>query len=58
MDTPPDIPGADAPEAATGNLERYLGNAIRDLRQRHGLTIAEVADQWAFALAHSEAAPQ
>lgn len=33
------------PEAATGTLERYLGNAIRDLRQRHGLTIAEVADR-------------
>lgn len=26
-------------------LERYLGNTIRELRQRHGLTIAEVADQ-------------
>jgi transcriptional regulator with XRE-family HTH domain len=32
-------------EAASGTLERYLGNAIRDLRQRHGLTIAEVADR-------------
>ena len=27
------------------SLERYLGTAIRDLRQRHGLTIAEVAEQ-------------
>ena len=45
MDTPPDHLEADAPEAATGNLERYLGNAIRDLRQRHGLTIADVADR-------------
>lgn len=26
-------------------LERYLGAAIRELRQRHGLTIAQVADQ-------------
>lgn len=24
-------------------LERYLGNAVRELRQRHGLTIADVA---------------
>ena len=45
MDTPPDTLDADVPDAATGNLERYLGNAIRDLRQRHGLTIAEVADR-------------
>lgn len=27
------------------SLERYLGNTIRELRQKHGLTIAEVADQ-------------
>ena len=27
------------------SLERYLGKAIRDLRQKHGLTIAEVAEQ-------------
>ena len=26
-------------------LERYLGATIRELRQRHGLTIAQVADQ-------------
>ena len=26
-----------------GSLERYLGNTIRDLRQKHGLTIADVA---------------
>lgn len=32
-------------EDATGALERYLGNAIRDLRQRHGLTIADVAER-------------
>jgi transcriptional regulator with XRE-family HTH domain len=32
-------------EPTAGTLERYLGNAIRDLRQRHGLTIAEVADR-------------
>ena len=30
-----------APDA----LERYLGNTIRELRQHHGLTIAEVAEQ-------------
>ncbi len=29
----------------SGNLERYLGNSIRELRQQHGLTIAEVADR-------------
>jgi len=40
-------------EATTGNpaqrtdhaLERYIGNTIRELRQKHGLTIAEVAEQ-------------
>lgn len=26
-------------------LERYLGSTIRELRQRHGLTIARVAEQ-------------
>ena len=26
-------------------LERYIGNTIRELRQHHGLTIAEVAEQ-------------
>lgn len=26
-------------------LERYLGNSIRDLRQKHGLTIADVAER-------------
>jgi len=26
-----------------GGLERYLGNTIRDIRQKHGLTIADVA---------------
>ena len=30
---------------ADHTLERYVGNTIRDLRQRHGLTIAEVAEQ-------------
>lgn len=45
MDTPPDILDPDTPDATSGTLERYLGNAIRDLRQRHGLTIAEVADR-------------
>jgi transcriptional regulator with XRE-family HTH domain len=41
----PETLDTDAPEAASGALERYLGNAIRDLRQRHGLTIADVADR-------------
>lgn len=27
----------------SGGLERYLGNTIRDIRQQHGLTIADVA---------------
>jgi len=45
MDTPPDTLDPDTPEAVSGTLERYLGNAIRDLRLRHGLTIAEVADR-------------
>jgi transcriptional regulator with XRE-family HTH domain len=26
-------------------LERYLGNTVRELRQQHGLTIADVADR-------------
>ena len=30
--------------ASTGNLERYLGNTIRDIRLKHGLTIADVAN--------------
>ena len=29
----------------TANLERYLGNAVRELRLTHGLTIADVADR-------------
>lgn len=45
MSTLPDPLEADLPETESGALERYLGNAIRDLRQRHGLTIAEVADR-------------
>lgn len=44
MDTSPEHPDTETTEAA-GALERYLGNAIRELRQRHGLTIAEVADR-------------
>ncbi|MBK7767492.1 MAG: helix-turn-helix domain-containing protein [Sulfuritalea sp.] len=36
------------PDAA-GALERYLGNAVRDLRQRHGLTIADVAERAAIS---------
>ena len=45
MSIPPEPLETDALEAAAGTLERYLGNAIRDLRQRHGLTIADVADR-------------
>lgn len=30
--------------SSEGGLERYLGNAIRDIRQKHGLTIADVAN--------------
>jgi transcriptional regulator with XRE-family HTH domain len=45
MSTLSDPLEAELPEAESGALERYLGNAIRDLRQRHGLTIAEVADR-------------
>jgi transcriptional regulator with XRE-family HTH domain len=33
------------PALTTGyTLERYLGNTLRELRQKHGLTIAEVAE--------------
>ena len=31
--------------AADHSLERYVGNTIRELRQKHGLTLAEVAEQ-------------
>jgi len=31
-------------QEGSGSLERYLGNTIRDLRQKHGLTIADVAN--------------
>ena len=30
---------------SSDSLSRYLGNNIRDLRQQHGLTIADVADR-------------
>jgi len=33
------------PHVSEGALERYLGAAVRDLRQRHGLTIADVAQR-------------
>ena len=35
--------------AANQSLERYLGNTIRELRQQHGLTMAEVAEQVGLA---------
>lgn len=46
-DTTPDAtPDATANAATDAHaLERYIGNTIRDLRQRHDLTIAEVAEQ-------------
>ena len=34
-----------APPDTDNTLDRYLGNTVRELRQKHGLTIAEVADQ-------------
>jgi transcriptional regulator with XRE-family HTH domain len=34
-----------APLDTDNTLDRYLGNTVRELRQKHGLTIAEVADQ-------------
>ena len=37
--TPPNAPNTD------NSLERYLGNTIRDLRQTHRLTIAQVAEK-------------
>ena len=43
MEDTPELPDA------AGALERYLGNAVRDLRQRHGLTIAEVAERAAIS---------
>ena len=43
MEDPQELPDA------AGALERYLGNAVRDLRQRHGLTIAEVAERAAIS---------
>lgn len=32
-------------QTADDSLERYLGNTIRQIRQTHGLTIADVAEQ-------------
>lgn len=43
MDT--ETPDNETADAGQGTLERYLGNAIRELRQRHGLTIADVAER-------------
>jgi DNA-binding XRE family transcriptional regulator len=40
-----DAPDAQPYTAAERSLERYLGNVIRDLRQRDHLTIADVASQ-------------
>ncbi len=32
-------------QTAVNSLERYIGSTIRELRQKHGLTIAEIAEQ-------------
>ncbi|NTV11518.1 MAG: helix-turn-helix domain-containing protein, partial [Zoogloea sp.] len=32
-------------QTESGSLERYLGSTVRELRQKHGLTIADVADR-------------
>ena len=45
----PEQSDADSVVVPSGALERYLGNAIRELRQQHGLTIAEVADRAAIS---------
>jgi transcriptional regulator with XRE-family HTH domain len=37
------------PHADAGTLERHLGNAVRELRLRHGLTIADVAERAAIS---------
>ena len=34
-----------AEQTAVNSLERYIGNTIRELRHKHGLTIAEISDQ-------------
>jgi DNA-binding XRE family transcriptional regulator len=36
--------GTGTVQEAPGSLERYLGNTVKDLRLKHGLTIADVAD--------------
>lgn len=36
-----EVAGSDPP---AGSLERYLGNTVKELRLKHGLTIADVAD--------------
>ncbi|MBW4663828.1 MAG: XRE family transcriptional regulator [Chroococcus sp. CMT-3BRIN-NPC107] len=38
-------PMASTEQTDDGSLERYVGNTIRQLRQKHGLTIAEVCDR-------------
>ncbi len=39
------LPAVGEPEAIADSLARYLGSTIRELRQKHGLTIADVAEQ-------------
>ena len=36
---------ASTEQTDNSSLERYIGNTIRQLRQKHGLTIAEVCDR-------------
>jgi transcriptional regulator with XRE-family HTH domain len=45
IDPPLNLPDTAEPTAIADSLARYIGNTIRDLRQHHGLTIAEVAEQ-------------
>lgn len=45
MDSHPLSVASGTPLATPQALERYLGNAVRELRQRHGLTIADVANK-------------
>ena len=40
-----DLGSSNTPARDSNSLGRYLGNTIRELRQRHALTIAEVAQQ-------------
>jgi transcriptional regulator with XRE-family HTH domain len=46
FDKKPDKKSDNKPDfSSSSDLGRYLGSTVRDLRQKHGLTIAEVAEQ-------------